>query len=131
MRSSEMTLQSTLAAFLLALTAACSYGGTQSKLTRSAPPAHASDLDLVRHIVTKTYSAPTRHAVVVGNFALVEWVHPPSLGNAVGNAALEKRHGRWYVLAAGGAQYQERSLTDFGVPASTARQLIQRLSTKR
>jgi hypothetical protein len=58
-----------------------------------------------------------------GPYALANWVW----GEAGGQAALQKKQGKWVVLTAGGGQVDEKTLIKAGIPASYAKALTQDL----
>ena len=84
---------------------------------------HTSDASIVRALVSSTYHAHTGRIAIIDDFALVEWVHPPSLGRTIGQVVVIRRRGVWKIVAAGGATYTPGEVEHFGVPAGIARQL--------
>jgi regulator of extracellular matrix RemA (YlzA/DUF370 family) len=56
-------------------------------------------------LVSATYGSPTRHVAIIQDYAIVERVHPPSLGHTIGEAVVIRDRGVWRIVAAGGARY--------------------------
>lgn len=91
---------------------------------------HTEDGQAIHQLLSQTYDqanlkVETTPMVVVGNYALLDWVQ----GSSGGRALLKKENGQWTIVACGGDGFKNaKVLQAAGVPKSTAKQLIAELN---
>jgi hypothetical protein len=91
---------------------------------------HTEDGQAIHQLLSQTYDQPnlkveTAPMVIVGNYALLDWVQ----GENGGRALLKKENGEWSIVACGGDGFKNaKVLQAAGIPKSTAKQLIAELN---
>jgi hypothetical protein len=89
----------------------------------------ADDVPRIQALLSHTYDRPehkvdTSPVVVEGDYALADWIQ----GEMGGRALLQRRNGRWEIVACGGDGFKDPAqLGDAGLSAGVARRLIAKL----